>query len=82
MEQAIEQVMRDINHRGADADVPLVQLTKPHYDTALLLLKELVFAAVPVDYFSVLALRFCVAPARADRYFLGDCFASASKVRC
>jgi malate synthase len=82
VEQAIEQVMRDINHRGADADVPLVQLTKPHYDTALLLLKELVFAAVPVDYFSVLALRFCVAPARADRYFLGDCVASASKVRC
>ncbi len=81
VERAIEQVMRDINHRGVDADVPLVQLSKPHYDTALLLFKELIFASQPVDYFSVLALRYCVAPALADQYFLSDCLASASKVR-
>ena len=80
VEQAIEQVMRDINHRGVDADVPLVQQSKPHYDTALILFRELVFSPCPVDYFSVLALRYCVAPARVDRYFLGDCFAAASKV--
>jgi hypothetical protein len=82
VEQAIEQVMRDINHRGVDADVPLVQHSKAHYDTALIIFRELVFSSNPVDYFSVLALRHCVAPARADRYFLGDCFASTSKVCC
>jgi malate synthase len=81
VEQAIEQVMRDINHRGADADVPLMQNSKPHYDTALILFRELVFSTTPVDYFSVLALRYCVAPARSDRYFLSDCFASVLKVR-